>query len=224
MKSTFVKIICVVLALAVSGVGIALLIKTGSAADEAVSVSEISGGKIEPGTFVRIDECSVIAPYMYTDNDGTFILHCLVSFPDAEGDMCIASLSVSKEDGVYDFIERYINDESAGVGTYAVRGYFSAVSVGDMAQRLQNYYAAGLDRYAELFAEGSKLNYNGNTLDSGVDLRFMGESENAFLKSVAPKTAFYRAAGISVTAAGALCTVFAVAVIIFEHRNRKYVI
>lgn len=139
---------------------------------KAADISEVSWTEIKNGELIYTDEMNFIDPFLRTDGSSGVTEYCLVSYKDASGDMCIGVLSIPENDGLYDFLRKYLDDKDASLGTYAVSGYFAAGINDDLGEKFSDSFTEACGTYAELFKEGSGLYYNGNVQITDLNFRY----------------------------------------------------
>ena len=167
------NIIYSVLALILVFMGVIVICTTVGGNNSPIYTKAIMLEKIEAGDIVISDDVSIIAPYMYSESDGVKTVNVLVSFSDIMNRMCIASLSVTEDSDLYDFIERYTQDESTGLGTYAIKGHFLISEVKYRGEEMLSYYKNACEKYAESFERGSELYYNGEVSVTEFDMKYL---------------------------------------------------
>lgn len=173
-KSVSIKsIIYSILALILVFMGVIVICSTAEKNNSPIYTKAITLEKISAGDIVLSDDVSVIAPYMYTEQDGVKTVNVLVSFSDIMNRMCVASLSVTDDTDLYDFIERYKNDDSTGLGTYAIKGHFLISEVKYRGEEILSYYKNACEKYAESFEQGSELYYNGEVSVTEFDMKYL---------------------------------------------------
>lgn len=178
-KAGIKTVICSILALILVFMGVVVVSGSLGIRKEPLNTRKYSPDKISTGNIILTDDLSVIAPYMYSEADGKKIAHLLVSFPDATNTMCIASLTVTEDSEIYDFVREYIENDEAGVGTYALKGHFLVSDVRYLGEEMTAYYNNACEKYRELFEQGSGLYYNGSVCTTGFDLSYLcAEDEN----------------------------------------------
>lgn len=173
-KTSDIKtVICSVLALILVFMGVVVICLSVGIKTNSRNISNMKLEKLTSGDVIKADELSVIAPYMYTETDGAKTVHVIVSFADSLDRMCIASLSVPESDDMYSFIEKYTEDNSVGLGNYALNGWFMLSEVKFLGEEMKNYYNNACEKYSEVFSNGSKLYYNGEISVTELDMKYI---------------------------------------------------
>ena len=142
------------LALVLVFMGAALIMRGFSLLTHPLYVEDVYWTDVQDGDVVCAEDISLIQPLLYTDSAMGKTACCLVSYRDAGGDMCVGVLRASAADGLYGFIEEYINDGDASLGGYAVKGYFTARSIDGFGARFGAEYAAACENRCQGFAVG----------------------------------------------------------------------
>lgn len=134
---------------------------------------------VQDGDTVCAEKIELIEPLLYTDSAMGKTACCLVSFKDAGGDMCVGVLRAADDDGLYDFIEQYVNDSKAALGSYRAKGYFTVQSIDGFGARFGAEYEAACEKYSDVLSEYSGDEYNGNVRPTTLCFSYVcGPDEN----------------------------------------------
>ena len=168
-----------ILALVLVFMGAALITRGFCLMTHPAYLEDVYWTDVKDGDVVCAEDIALIEPLLYTDSAMGKTACCLVSFRDAGGDMCVGVLRAAAEDGLYGFIEEYINDGSAALGGYAVKGYFTVNSTDSFGARFGAEYAAACSKYADVLSKYSSQEYNGSVRETTLCFSYVcGPGEN----------------------------------------------
>ena len=221
-RAVGVKVILpALLALVLLFMGTALIARGFCLLTHPVFIEETYWTDVEDGDTVFCSDLTLVDPFVYTDGPAGKTACCLVSFADAGGDMCVGVLRISENDGLYGFFNKYINDENAALGSYAVPGYFSVASTDNFGATFSAAYAESYDKYADALAALSTAGYNGSVRQTSLCFSYICAENENYLTAQGRRDSAAGVIGVVIAAVGVAGVVFCAAVPIAERKRRE---
>ena len=209
------------LALVLVFMGAALIMRGFSLLTYPPDLENVYWTDVQDGDVVCAEDISLIEPLLYTDSAMGKTACCLVSYRDAGGDMCVGVLRASASDGLYGFIEEYINDGDASLGGYAVKGYFTARSIDGFGARFGAEYAAACEKYADVLSDYSGRKYNGNVRQTTLCFSYVcGPGEN-YLAALGRSDTVSGVIGVVIACVGAAGLALSVGMTLSSRRKKR---
>ena len=128
---------------------------------------------------LRSEELRIIDPFLTSDGASGKTSWCLVSFRDASGDMCVGAMTVEPDDAIAGVLEEYVNDDSAALGAFIVKGYFSLTDTDGLGAKFNTSYTDACAKYDGVLKELSGRYYDGNMRLTSLHFSYIcGENDN----------------------------------------------